>query len=56
MKTLDPDLIRIRTGIQPEMLDLDPVQMNTDPQPCLKKEITFKKRYYERSIKTKRFS
>jgi hypothetical protein len=28
---MDPDWIRI--GIQPKMLDPDPYQMNTDPQP-----------------------
>ncbi len=35
---MDPDWIRIRIGIQPKMLDpdLDPYQMNTDPQPCIK--------------------
>ncbi len=26
----------IRIGIQPKMLDPDPYQMNTDPQPCQK--------------------
>jgi hypothetical protein len=31
IKTLDPDWIRI--GIYPKMLDPDPYQMNTDPQP-----------------------
>jgi hypothetical protein len=30
IKTLHPDWIRIRIGIQPEMLDLD--SMNTDPK------------------------
>jgi hypothetical protein len=30
---LDPDWIRIRIGIQPKMLDPDPDEMNTDPQP-----------------------
>ncbi len=30
IKTLDPDWIRIRIGIQPKMLDPD--QMNADPQ------------------------
>ncbi len=36
IKTLDPDCIRIRIwiGIQPKMLDPDPYQMNTNPQPC----------------------
>jgi hypothetical protein len=37
--------IWIRVGIQPEMLDLDPYQMNTDSKPCflaskLKKVLT----------------
>jgi hypothetical protein len=32
IKTLDPDWIRIRIGIQPKMLDPDPYQMNTDPK------------------------
>ncbi len=32
-KTLDPHWIRIRIGIQPKMLGLDPDQMSTDPQP-----------------------
>ncbi len=31
-KTLDPDWIRIRFGIQSKMLDLGPYQMNTDPK------------------------
>ncbi len=30
----DPDPNWIRIGIQPKMLDPDPYQMNTDPQPC----------------------
>ncbi len=36
IKTLDPDWIQIRIwiGIQPEMLDLDPYQMNTDSKHC----------------------
>jgi hypothetical protein len=34
IKTLDPDWIRI--DIQPKMLDPDPYQMNTDPQPWKK--------------------
>jgi hypothetical protein len=29
----DPYWIRIRIGIQPKMLDPDPVEMNADPQP-----------------------
>jgi hypothetical protein len=29
---MDPDWIQIRIGIQPEMLDPDPYQMNTDPK------------------------
>jgi hypothetical protein len=29
----DPDWIQIRIGIQPKMLDPDPYQTNTDPQP-----------------------
>jgi hypothetical protein len=36
---LDPDpayWIRIRIGIQPKMLELDPDGMNADPQPCAK--------------------
>ena len=32
----DPDW---RIGIQPKMLDPDPYQMNTDPQPCY--QLTF---------------
>ncbi len=32
IKTLDPDCIRIRIGIQPKMLDPNPDQMNADPQ------------------------
>ncbi len=32
-KPLDPDWIRIRIGIPPKLLDPDPYQMNTDPQP-----------------------
>ncbi len=32
IKIRDPDWIRIRIGIQPNMLDLDPDQMNTDPK------------------------
>ncbi len=36
IKTLDPDLHRIRICIQPKMLDPDPYRMNTDPKPCLK--------------------
>ncbi len=35
IKALDPDWIRIRTGVQPKMLDPDPNEMNADPQPCL---------------------
>ncbi len=35
IKTLNPDWIRIRIGIQPKMLDPDPYQMNADPQPWL---------------------
>ncbi len=35
IKTLDPDWIRIRIGIQPKMLDPDAYQTNTDPQPWL---------------------
>ena len=34
MKTLNPEWIRIRIGIQPKMLDPDPDEMNADPQPC----------------------
>jgi hypothetical protein len=36
IKALDPDWIRIRIDIQPKMLDpdLDPDEMNADPQPC----------------------
>jgi hypothetical protein len=30
IKTLDPDWIQIRMGIQPKMLDLDPDLMNPD--------------------------
>jgi hypothetical protein len=33
IKTLDPNWIRIRIGILAKMLDPDPYQMNTDPQP-----------------------
>ncbi len=33
IKALDPDLIRIRIGVHPKMLDPDPDEMNTDPQP-----------------------
>ncbi len=33
IKALDPDWIRIRIGIQPQMLDPDPDEMNADPQP-----------------------
>ncbi len=32
IKTLDPDWIQIRMGIQPQMLDLDPDSMNPDPK------------------------
>ncbi len=32
IKTLDPDWIRIRVGIQPKMLDSDPDSMNPDPK------------------------
>ncbi len=35
IKTLIPDWIRIRIGIQPKMLDPDPYQMNTDPVPLV---------------------
>ncbi len=35
IKTLDPDWIRIRIGIQPKMMDPDPYQLNTDPKHCL---------------------
>ena len=35
IKGLDPDWIRIRIGVQPNMLDPDPDEMNADPQPCL---------------------
>jgi hypothetical protein len=40
IKALDPDwiLIRIRIGVHPKMLDPDPEKINTDPQPCKKKE------------------
>jgi hypothetical protein len=34
IKALDPDWIRIRIGVHPKMLDPDPDEMNTDPQPC----------------------
>jgi hypothetical protein len=34
IKALDPDWIRI--GLQPQMLDPDPDQMNADPKPWLK--------------------
>jgi hypothetical protein len=36
IKALDPDpyWISIRIGIQPKMLDLDPDEMNADPQPA----------------------
>ncbi len=30
-----PYWIRIRIGIQPNMLDPDPDEMNADPQPCI---------------------
>ena len=33
IKALGPDLIRIRIGFQPKMLDPDPDEMNADPQP-----------------------
>jgi hypothetical protein len=33
LKPLDPDCIRI--GIQPKMLDPDPIKLIPDPQPCL---------------------
>ncbi len=35
IKALDPDWIRIRIriGVHPKMLDPDPDEMNTDPQP-----------------------
>ncbi len=40
IKALDPYWIRIRIGIQPKMLELDPDpdadEMNADPQPCFK--------------------
>ncbi len=36
---LDPEpywiRIRIRNGIQPQMLDPDPDEMNAEPQPCI---------------------
>jgi hypothetical protein len=32
IKALHPDCIRL--GFQPQTLDLDPDQMNTDPKPC----------------------
>ncbi len=37
IKALDPDpyWIRIRIGIQPEMLDPDPDEIVAGPQPCL---------------------
>ncbi len=37
IKALDPYWIRIRIGIQPKMLDLDPDpdEINADPQPWL---------------------
>ncbi len=36
IKALDPDWIRIwiRIGFHPKMLDPDPDEMNTNPQPC----------------------
>ncbi len=34
IKTLDPDYIRIRIGIQPKMLGPDPDSMNPDPKHC----------------------
>jgi hypothetical protein len=32
MKTLNPDWTRTQVGIQHEVLDPDPPQMNTDPK------------------------
>ncbi len=39
LKPLDPKWIRI--GIQPKMLDPDPSQLNTDPQPCFFLKLRF---------------
>jgi hypothetical protein len=33
IKALDPDWIRIRISVHPKMLDPDPDEKNTDPQP-----------------------
>jgi hypothetical protein len=40
---LDPDpyWIRIWIGIQPQMLDPDPDEMNADPQPCFEQSAKF---------------
>jgi hypothetical protein len=35
IKAQDPDWIPIRIGLQPQTLDPDPDQMNTDPKSCL---------------------
>jgi hypothetical protein len=39
IRTLDPDLIRTRIGIQPKMLDSDLDKMNTDSKHCRKKGV-----------------
>jgi hypothetical protein len=39
IKALDPDWIQIQIGIQPNMLDPDPDEMNADPQPCYREPL-----------------
>ncbi len=39
IKALDSDWIRIRIGIQPQMLDPDPDQMSTDPKHCFEQKL-----------------
>ncbi len=41
IKALDPDWIRIRIGVHPKMLDPDPDEMSTDPQPWLWLKMVF---------------
>ncbi len=41
IKALDPDSIRIRIGVHPKMLDPDPDEMSTDPQPWLWLKMVF---------------
>jgi hypothetical protein len=42
-KALDPDWIRIRIGVHPKMLDPDPEKINTDPQPCHKGRLSYRR-------------